>query len=183
MSTEHETNSLTLFGFWVYLMTDFILFATLFAAYAVLQGSAPAARLFSPSYALIETLVLLTSSFSCALGLLFVHHKPRMLAGFSIAFLLGLLFLALVGHEFASLIRQGITWQTNAFFSSYFTLIGVHALHIFFGLLFMALFVIQALRRLHPAQIRRLTCLSLFWFFSYLVWVFMFTIVYLKGAA
>ncbi len=179
--THHDPTSLTLFGFWVYLMTDFILFATLFASYAVLHTST--ADFFHLPYALTETLILLTSSFFCALALLAVHRNNRrtMTACFALTFLLGLAFLGMVIGEFTSLTRQGITWQTNASLSAYFTLIGTHALHIFFGLLFMALFVIQALReRLIPKTIRRLTCLSLFWFFSYVVWIFMFTIVYLE---
>lgn len=187
--THHDVTSNTLFGFWVYLMTDFILFATLFAAYAVLRnatfGGPSAHELLSLPSALAGTLILLTSSFTCGMAMLAIprQDKTKLTLWFAITFLLGLIFLFLVGREFVHLIETGNSWQRNAFLSAYFTLIGTHALHIGFGLLFMALFVIQSLRwGLIPVTIRRLSCLSLFWFFSYVVWIFMFTIVYLLGA-
>ena len=113
----HQTTSNTIFGFWIYLMTDFILFATLFAAYAVLRtstfGGPTAHELLSPSYALSETLVLLTSSFSCAIAMLAVtrNQKRSMAICFSITFILGLAFLTMVGVEFASLVQAGNSWK------------------------------------------------------------------------
>ncbi len=185
---HHDVSSNTIFGFWIYLITDFILFATLFAAYAVLRngtwGGPTARELFSLNYALSETLVLLTSSFTCGMGMLAVHRnaKKQMTAWFVITFLLGITFLGMVWNELDHLVQKGITWQTSAFLSSYFTLVGTHGLHIAFGLLFMIVFIAQALRRgITSATNRRLTCLSMFWFFSYVVWIFMFSIVYLMG--
>lgn len=190
-ATHHfEVTTNTIFGFWIYLMTDFILFATLFASYAVLHdstfGGPPAREILSIPYSMAETLVLLTSSFTCSLAIMSVtrDQKKRMAAWFAVTFLLGLAFLIMVGIEFGSMIHEGNTWQRNAFLSSYFTLIGTHALHIVFGLLFIIVFVWQGLKRgLIPIVTRRLTCLSMFWFFSYIVWIFMYTIVYLMGAS
>jgi cytochrome o ubiquinol oxidase subunit III len=186
---HHDTSANTIFGFWVYLMTDAIMFATLFATYAVLRDSVfggPTAReLFSPSYALIETLILLASSFTCGLAMLAVPKgdKTKTVAWYAVTFVLGVCFLSMVGGEFIRLVESGNSWQRNAFLSSYFTLIGTHALHIVFGLLFMIVFLKEVVKRgLIPVTIRRLTCLKLFWFFSYFIWIFMFAIVYLIGA-
>lgn len=187
---HHEVSSNTIFGFWVYLMTDAILFATLFATYAVLRnntfGGPTAHELLSLSYALVETIVLLGSTFTCGLAMLAVHKddKRQTIAWYAATFVLGIVFLILVGNEFASLIKCGNGWQRNAFLSSYFTLIGTHALHIVFGLLFIVVFLWEVVKRgLVPVTIRRLTCLKLFWFFSYFIWIFMFAIVYLIGAS
>ena len=187
---HHEVSSNTLFGFWIYLMTDAIVFATLFAAYAVLRnstfGGLTAHELLSLPYALLETVVLLASTFTCGLAMLAVpkNNKKQTIGWYAATFVLGFVFLVLVGNEFASLIESGNGWQKNAFLSSYFTLIGTHALHIVFGLLFMFVFLWEVKKRgLVPVTIRRLTCLKLFWFFSYFIWIFMFAIVYLIGAS
>lgn len=187
---HHSAEANLYFGFWIYLMTDFILFATVFASYAVLRngtdGGATASQLFDLGFATDQTLVLLASSFTCAIALLFVrrNEKHKVLGWFALTFLLGVLFLVMMGHDFFELIQAGNTWKTNAFLSSYFTLSGLHAAHIVMGLLFILFFNAQMLRRgLIPVTIRRITCLSMFWFFSYVVWIFMFTIVYLIGAS
>ena len=186
---HHDPTANTIFGFWIYLMTDCIMFATLFAAYAVLHDSTfggPTAReLFSLPYALAGTVVLLLSSFTCGMAMLAVPRKEKMktIAWYGVTFVLGLCFLALIGVEFSRLVESGNGWQRNAFLTSYFTLIGTHALHIVFGLVFMALFMVQVFRwGLIEITIRRLSCLKIFWFFSYLIWIFMFAIVYLIGA-
>jgi cytochrome o ubiquinol oxidase subunit 3 len=184
MTHSHtDVSNNTIFGFWVYLMTDFILFATLFATYAVLRnatfGGPTGAAIFHLPYALAETLVLLASTFTCAITML---DKKRLLLWYSLTFFLGLVFFALMIADFSRLIAAGHSWAQSAFLSAYFTLVGTHGLHIFFGLLFMAAFVIQTLQRgLIPVTLRRLTCLNIFWFFSYFVWIFMFTLVYLMG--
>jgi cytochrome o ubiquinol oxidase subunit III len=187
---HHDASANTIFGFWIYLMTDFIMFATLFAAYAVLRNNTfggPSAReLLSIPYALVQTLVLLTSSFSCGMAMLSVrkNDKTKLFAWYGISFLLGLCFLFMIGFDFAHLIETGNTWTRNAFLSSYFTLVGLHGLHIVLGLIFMVFFLLQVrVRGLIPVTIRRLACLKQFWFFSYIVWIFMFTIVYLIGAS
>lgn len=178
----------TIFGFWVYLMTDCVLFATLFATYAVLHTSTfggPSAReLFTLPFALTETLILLTSSFTCGLFMLAAHlgNKNKVLLWMGITFLLGLSFLTMEGAEFTRLVREGNSWQRSAFLSSFFTLVGTHGLHIATGLLWMVVVAAQLLGRgLKLSVLRRLTCLSMFWHFLDVVWIFIFTIVYLMG--
>lgn len=181
--------SKTLLGFWVYLMTDCILFATLFATYAVLQGNIfggpGAAELFSLPFVLVETLILLTSSFTAGLALLAAHRgdKNQVMAWFGLTFALGVAFLAMEITEFANLVRDGHGWQSSAFLSAFFTLVGTHGLHIATGLLWMAVLLRQILRQgLTSATVRRVTMLSLFWHFLDVIWIFIFTIVYLMGA-
>ena len=180
----------TSLGFWIYLMTDCVLFAALFATYGVLHqnifGGAPAKELFSLPYALAETMLLLTSSFTCGLGLLAARGGNRRLAltAFGVTFLLGAAFLGLELHEFRNLVLDGNSWQRSAFLSSFFTLVGTHGMHITIGLIWMATMMVQTLRRgLGHNIVRRLTLLSLFWHFLDIVWIFIFTVVYLLGAA
>jgi cytochrome o ubiquinol oxidase subunit III len=176
------------FGFWVYLMTDLIMFAALFATFAVLRtstfGEPPGGQLFSLNGALAETLVLLTSSFTCGLAMLAVDRdkKNQAIAWFVVTFVLGITFLGLELSEFAGLVAQGDGPQRSAALSSFFTLVGTHGLHIAVGLFWMliALIMIQ-LRGLTPFVKSRLTRLALFWHFLDIVWIFIFTIVYLMG--
>ena len=181
--------SKTLFGFWAYLMSDCILFATLFASYAVLHtstfGGPTSKELFSLPHALNETLVLLTSSFTCGLAMLAVHRKKLVLtiAFFCLTFALGLLFLGLELKEFAELVEGGNSWERNAFLSAYFTLVSTHGLHISVGLLWIFILMAQLVYfGLNSMTVRRLTMLSLFWHFLDIVWIFIFSIVYLMGA-
>jgi cytochrome o ubiquinol oxidase subunit III len=179
----------TIFGFWVYLMTDCILFATLFATYAVLHNNTyggPSGReLFSLPFVLTETLLLLTSSFTCGLTALAARcdEKNKVIAWFGVTFLLGLSFLTMEVTEFTHLFHEGNGWQRSAFLSSFFTLVGTHGLHITAGLLWMIVLVIQMGRRgLTPTILKRQTCLRLFWHFLDVIWIFIFTFVYLMGA-
>jgi len=189
LDPHYDIDSNTLFGFWIYLMTDAILFATLFAAYAVLRtgtaGGPTEKDLFDLPIVLRETLILLASSFTFALAMLQVAKKHLKSASIwvAITFLLGISFLSLIGKDFALLLNAGNSWQKSAFLSSYWTLISIHALHIAFGLFFMVVFFSQAIFwGLTSVVVRRLSCLKMFWFFSYFVWVFMFIIVYLVGS-
>lgn len=189
-AVRQANDSKTIFGFWVYLMTDCILFATLFATYAVLRGNTfggPDGReLFDMPYVLAETLILLTSSFTCGLGLLAAHSGKRdhVVAWFSVTFLLGLAFLGMEVSEFAHLYNEGHSWQLSGFLSAFFTLVGTHGLHITAGLLWMLVMMIYVVRRgLTASLVKRLTMLSLFWHFLDIIWIFIFTIVYLFGAA
>ena len=177
-----------MFGFWVYLMTDLLMFAVLFAVYAVLHDNTlggPTGRdLFSLPQALTETLILLTGSFTCGLGMIAArsHKKSQTLFWFGVTFLLGLAFLTLELREFTELIRAGHTLQTNAFLSSFFVLVGTHGLHILAGLLWIAvMLVFIAKRGLTEHMARKLTLLSLFWHFLGIVWIFIFTVVYLMA--
>lgn len=177
------------FGFWVYLMTDLVLFASLFATYAVLSGNTyggPSGKeIFNMPYALTLTIILLTSSFTAGLGMLAARRndKAKVLAWFGVTFFLGLVFLAMEIKEFSQLVSEGNSWRRSGFLSAFFTLVATHGLHITVGLLWMAVLMIETLRRgLTPTVFKRLTLLSMFWHFLDIVWIFIFTIVYLMGA-
>lgn len=187
---HQEGESKTLFGFWVYLMTDCILFATLFATYAVLRnntfGGPAGSELFSLGFVLTETLILLTSSFTAGLGILAAHRqdKDQVLIWFSLTFVLGLAFLGLELNEFNQLVREGNSWRASGFLSAFFTLVGTHGAHITAGLLWMSVLMIKIYRYgLIKTSIKRLTMLAMFWHFLDIVWIFIFTIVYLMGVA
>lgn len=187
--THHDASSNAIFGFWLYLMTDCAMFASFFAAYAVLQGATfggpgPHEIIHLPR-ALIETVILLFSSFSCGIAMLFAphHKKEKLLLCLSASFLLGAIFLWMEYSELRQLIMSGHTWKTSAFLSAYFTLIGTHGLHILVGLLLMIFFGFQLVRFGFSAMVlRRLTCLRIYWQFIYLIWIFTFTLVHLIGA-
>lgn len=185
---EQEADERALFGFWVYLMTDLLMFSILFAVYAVLHNNTlggPSGRdLFKLPLALAETLILLTSSFTCGIGMIAARrgNKNQVLGWFGVTFMLGVAFLAIELTEFSELIREGHTISSNAFFSSFFTLVGTHGLHITSGLLWMAITMIfVSVRGLNSRMVRKLSMLSLFWHFLDVVWIFIFTIVYLRA--
>ena len=175
-----------MFGFWVYLMTDLLMFSVLFAVYAVVHnntsGGASGRELFSLPQALQETLLLLTSSFTCGLGMIAARrgNKNQVLFWFGLTFLMGLMFLGLELKEFTEFIRDGHTMQSNAFMSSFFTLVGTHGLHITSGLLWMGVTLGYVMKRgINQHMVRKLALLSLFWHFLDIVWIFIFTMVYL----
>lgn len=176
------------FGFWVYLMTDLLIFGVLFATYAVLHGNSfggPTTKdLYDLPFALLETLILLTSSFTSGVGMLAAHRKKKnqVLIWFGLTFLLGAAFLGLELYEFTNLFREGHGYERSAFLSSFFTLVGTHGLHITSGLIWMAIVLIfVSMKGLTGSIIRKLTLLSLFWHFLDIVWIFIFTVVYLMG--
>jgi cytochrome o ubiquinol oxidase subunit 3 len=185
---EAEADERTLFGFWIYLMTDLLMFSVLFAVYSVLRnntfGGETGHELFSLPLVLTETILLLTSSFTVGIAMIAARQSKQRqaLIWFAITFALGLSFLLLEINEFATLFREGHTLQSNAFLSSYFVLVGTHGLHITFGLLWMAITMAFVVKRgLNPALARKLTLISLFWHFLDIVWIFIFTIVYLRA--
>jgi cytochrome o ubiquinol oxidase subunit 3 len=187
---EQETDSKVLFGFWVYLMTDCMLFGTLFAAYAVLHnnlaGGPSGYEIFNLPYALCETLIILTSSFTSGLALLSgaQSKKGQVLFWFSITFLLGACFVGMELREFLHLIGEGNGPQKSAFLSAFFTLVGTHGLHISLGLFWMLVLLIPVWRHgMTSVSFRRLRCLKLYWHFLDVVWIFIFTFVYLAGGA
>lgn len=196
MSQHHEPSKehiaaaedRTMFGFWVYLMTDLLMFAVLFATYAVLRGnnvgSPPGSELFSLPLALANTLILLTSSFTCGIAMIAARrgNKKQTLWWFGATVLLGLAFLGIELFEFAELIHEGYTLGTNAFLSSFFVLVGTHGLHITSALIWgIAMLFFIKRRGLDRHIVRKLSLLSLFWHFLDIVWIFIFTIVYLMA--
>ena len=170
----------------MYLMTDLIMFAVFFAAFAVLRnntnGGPTAGELLSLPLALTETLILLTSSFTCGIGMIFARRndKSKTLLFFILTFLLGVAFLSLELMEFGELFHEGQSYQNSAFLSSFFTLVGAHGLHIASGLLWLGILLVYiTLRGVTDSAVRKLSLLSLFWHFLDIVWIFIFTIVYL----
>lgn len=186
---DAETNSKVVFGFWVYILSDCILFSMIFATYAVLHnntyGGPSTHQLFTNMpYVLTETFILLTSSFTYGLAMLGAHKGSRsqVLIWMSITFALGLSFICMEVNEFHHLISEGNGPSRSAFLSSFFTLVGTHGLHVTCGLIWMILLTLQILKHgLTAVTTRKLTCLSLFWHFLDIVWIFVFTIVYLMG--
>ncbi len=173
-------------GFWIYLMTDCVLFASLFATFAVLRnataGGPTGAELFDLNYILIETLILLASSFTVGMALLGfrVGSKRIALSMLVLTGLLGGTFLALEINEFQHLIHEGFTWQTSAFLSSFFTLVGTHGLHIAIGVLWLVYLAAAIYRHgLDSINKKRIVLFALFWHFLDLIWIFIFSIVYL----
>jgi len=175
-------------GFWIYLMTDCLLFASLFATFAVLRGNTfggPGGdELFDLPFVLLETMVLLTSSFTVGLAILgsVRGYKKQTLIWLVATFLLGAFFLGLELFEFSQLIAEGNGWQRSGFLSSYFTLVGTHGLHIAIGLLWLAVMIYRLWRyKFKKTDIHRLALFGLFWHFLDVVWIFIFSIVYLIG--
>ncbi|MEO6761239.1 MAG: cytochrome o ubiquinol oxidase subunit III [Candidatus Saccharimonadales bacterium] len=184
------TDSRRLFGFWTYIMTDCVLFASLFATYAVLHnstfGGEPGGKLFDLHGALAETLILLTSSFTCGLAMVAVRRRNRnqTVLWLAITFLLGAAFLTMELTEFNHLIAQGDSWRRSGFLSAFFALVGTHGLHITIGLAWLIAMIVKVVRiGFSRATVRRLMMLSYFWHFLDAVWIFIFTVVYLMGVA
>ncbi|MCB1114984.1 MAG: cytochrome c oxidase subunit 3 [Chlamydiia bacterium] len=186
--THHDDYSKTTFGFWVYLLSDLMFFATLFAAYAVLSkntfGGPTQKEIFSLPYATIETLMLLAAAFTAGLGGALTHRKSKggAITFFLITFVLGLFFLPMLHHEYSHIFALGYSWKSNAFLSMYFTLTGTLALHVIIGLLWTLVLLPPVFKQgITPLYLKRLSCLRIFWQFINIVWVFIFTFVYLLG--
>jgi cytochrome o ubiquinol oxidase subunit 3 len=177
------------FGFWVFLLSDIVMFSAFFAAYAVLAhatASGPSGvQLFNQRSVAIETGCLLASSYTCGLMALAATSRRYTLTYLTalMTFVLGAAFLALELREFAGMIAIGAGPQRSAFLSAFFTLVGCHGLHVTAGLVWLAVMMTQvAIKGLyHPAVERRLLCFSLFWHALDIVWVWLFTVVYLMG--
>lgn len=185
---HHPEGSSTLLGFWLYLMSDCLIFAMLFAAFGVLGGAyaaGPAPKdLFDLPLVALNTAFLLVSSLTYGLAMLAMEQgrKTQVQAWLAVTGVLGLSFLAVELYEFAHLIHLGATPQRSAFLTSFFTLVGTHGLHVAFGLIWLATLMIQVQRRgLIAANRRRLMCLSMFWHFLDVIWIGVFTFVYLLG--
>jgi cytochrome o ubiquinol oxidase subunit 3 len=184
-----STRTVVAYGFWIFLLSDFILFAGLFAAHAVLSnqtaGGPTGAELFNLRNVFIETMCLLLSSYTCGLGALSAERRQpaRFLIFAALTFVLGAAFLVIESTEFAGMVSKGAGPSRSAFLSGFFTLVGTHGVHVTGGLLWLIYMAAQAVAKgLRPHVLRRLLCWSLFWHALDIVWVGVFTLVYLMGA-
>jgi cytochrome o ubiquinol oxidase subunit 3 len=174
------------FGFWLFLLSDIILFAALFATYSVLShstaGSPSAAELFDKKHVFLETMCLLASSVTCGFGSLAIQRSDARAMYFwmGVTFLLGACFLTMEGREFASMVAAGAGPSHSAFLSAFFTLVGTHGLHVTVGLAWLVVMLLQvATLGFRPMVSRRFFCFGLFWHALDIVWIGVFTIVYL----
>jgi cytochrome o ubiquinol oxidase subunit 3 len=176
------------YGFWIFILSDIVMFSALFAAYAVLvhatAGGPTGAQLFNQVNVAIETACLLASSYTCSLMSLAINSRSRAGTYFFalVTFVLGAAFLALELREFADMIARGAAPQRSAFLSAFFTLVGCHGLHVTAGLIWLPVMMAQVSVRGFRASVeRRLLCFALFWHALDIIWVWLFTVVYLMG--
>jgi cytochrome o ubiquinol oxidase subunit 3 len=192
-AAAHDPESrriVTAYGFWIFLISDIILFAAFFAAYAVLTdataGGPRGKDLFDTTSVAIETACLLTSSFTCGLaGLAWqARHRPIFYTAMTATFVLGAAFLAIEVHEFAGMVGANAGPTRSAFLSAFFALIGCHGLHVTAGLLFLLTMMAQlAAKGFRDDVGRRMLCFSLFWHTLDIIWVALFSLVYLVGVS
>lgn len=185
---DHHPENGTMIGFWVYLMSDCLIFACLFAVYGVLghsyAGGPSPATLFDLPMVAVNTSMLLLSSITYGFAMLAMAQgrKGGTLAWLAVTGLFGLAFLGFELSEFVELIHEGAGPQRSAFLSSFFTLVGTHGLHVSVGIIWLVTLMAQVMRGgLTPANQRRLMCLSLFWHFLDVIWIGVFSFVYLIG--
>lgn len=185
---HHNTDAIDVFGFWIYIMSDCVLFAGLFGTYAVLFtntfGAPGIKQLASLPYVFGETMALLASSFTYGMAILAMYKSnlTRILFWLGVTFLFGLTFVSMEVREFIHLYLDGHSWHVSAALSAFFTLVGTHGFHVSMGLLWMLTLMIQLMIfGITPAMRKRLTYLGLFWAFLDIVWIFVFSLVYLMG--
>jgi cytochrome o ubiquinol oxidase subunit 3 len=185
---HHDQEGMKVFGFWLFLITDVILFGTLFATFVVLRfntaGGPTGADLIELPGIIASTFILLTSSFTSGIALLEMNrgNKKGLITWLIITALLGASFIYLEVTEFIHLVHEGATIGTSAYWSSFFTLVGTHGLHVSVGLVWMTALIIQLARRgITDVTKRKVNVISLYWHFLDVVWIFVFTIVYLMG--
>jgi cytochrome o ubiquinol oxidase subunit III len=176
------------YGFWIFILSDFVMFSGLFAAYEVLAGNTAGgptgSELFNLRNVFIETLCLLFSSYTCGLGALSAERRQvgLFLIFAALTFVLGAAFLVIEASEFAGMVENGAGPWRSGFLSGFFTLVGTHGVHVTSGLIWLIYLVAQvAAKGLRPAVLRRLLCWSLFWHALDIVWVGVFSLVYLMG--
>ena len=186
----HDKRVVVGYGFWIWLISDIILFSAFFATYAVLSentAGGPSGRdLFSVGTVAAETACLLLSSFTCGIAMIGARARKRSwyYGGMALTFVLGAVFLVLEIHEFRSLIAEGAGPSRSAFLSSFFALVGCHGLHVAAGMLWLLTMVAQVWAKGFRENIqRRLLCFSLFWHTLDIIWVALFSLVYLVGVA
>jgi cytochrome o ubiquinol oxidase subunit III len=178
------------FGFWLFLLSDIIIFSALFAAYAVLCGASnggpTAIDLFDKRHVMYETSCLLASSFTCGMMMIAIEGRAALRTYFwaLVTAALGMVFLYLEVSEFASMVHQGAGPTRSAFLSSFFTLVGTHGAHVTAGIAWLAIMMAQiATMGFRPMVVRRMLCFSLFWHALDIVWIGVFTVVYLGAHA
>ncbi len=188
LTSEHHPENGTMLGFWLYLMSDCLIFAVLFAMYGVLGGSYAAGPgpkdLFDLPLVALNTTMLLLSSITYGFAMLEMarNRKAATLLWLAITGCFGLAFLGIELFEFHHMIHEGAGPQRSAFLSSFFTLVGTHGLHVTFGIVWLVTLMVQVTQRGFTVEMRRrLNCLSLFWHFLDVVWIGVFTFVYLMG--
>ncbi|MFV0299794.1 MAG: cytochrome o ubiquinol oxidase subunit III [Paracoccus sp. (in: a-proteobacteria)] len=185
---DHPEGASTPLGFWIYLMSDCLIFSTLFATFAVLghrYGGGPGPKdVLDLSLVAVNTAMLLCSSITYGFAMLAMHDDDQrgVMKWLGVTAVFGLCFLGIELYEFSHLIGEGAGPSRSAFLSAFFTLVGTHGLHVTFGLIWMATLVVQIRQRgLTAANRRRLECLSMFWHFLDVIWIGVFTFVYLMG--
>src|ERR1700733_2796011 len=178
------------YGFWIFILSDMVMFSCFFAAYAVLlgetNGGPSGAQLFNLSNVAVETACLLLSSFACGMASIAAEVRNRLWFQIAMAVtcVLGLAFLAIEFHEFADLVARGAGLSRSAFLSAFFTLVGCHGLHVSAGTLWLLTMMAQVFAKGFRADIqRRLLCFALFWHALDIIWIAVFTVVYLLGSA
>lgn len=187
MYKHNNLNKKTIFGFWLYIMSDCILFASLFAMYAVLYNSVESfysGKVFKLPLIFVETCCLLLSSFTYGKVMIYAEklYVKQVNIWMGMTFLLGLFFIGIEAYEFFHLIKSGYNPRQNAFLSSFFTLVGTHGLHVMAGLIWIVVMIVHVTYQgLTKINYTRLQCLSLFWHFLDIVWICVFTEVYLMG--
>ena len=183
------TRIVVAYGFWIFLLSDFVLFSGLFAAYAVLSGNTAGgptgSELFNLRNVFIETMCLLFSSYTAGLGALSAERREpaRFLIFAALTFVLGAAFLFIEVTEFAGMVAKGAGPSRSAFLSAFFTLVGTHGVHVASGMIALIYLAAQVIvKGLNAAVLRRLLCFSLFWHALDIVWIGVLTLVYLMGA-
>lgn len=186
---HHDSDSTDILGFWLYIMSDCVLFSCLFATFLVLHTATyngfGIKEFLDLPYVLAETMFLLASSFTYGMAILAMYksHQRQVMTWLLVTFVLGASFVVLEVNEFLHLIHEGHGPQTSAAMSAFFTLVGTHGLHVSIGLFWMLIMIVQVqCFKVTPAVKRRLTYLGLFWAFLDIVWIFVYSIVYLIGA-
>jgi len=183
-------SSKEIFGFWIYIMSDCVLFSTLFAVYIILHkntfGGENIQNISNLSYVFCETIVLLTSSFTFGMTMISMYknsyNKIKTIFWLTMTFIFGLIFISMEINEFYQLFLEGNTWEKSAFLSAFFTLLGTHGLHVTIGLIWILVMIIMIYTKNMCFMLeKKMICLSLFWHFLDIIWIFIFTIVYLLG--
>jgi cytochrome o ubiquinol oxidase subunit III len=184
-----STRTVVAYGFWIFILSDIVMFSVLFATYAVLwdqtAGGPTASELINLRHVFVETMCLLVSSYTCGLGALSAERRQRerFLVFAALTFVLGAAFLVIEFMDFADMVRVGAGPSRSAFLSAFWALVGMHGAHVTSGLVWLIYMVAQVVAKgLRPHVLRRLLCFSLFWHALDIIWVGVLTVVYLMGA-